>query len=285
MSKPAQREPEGQPTGNVTALHAEQPLPEVMPEIRGFNSENKAHEDLWSRTRQATDVVSHAEVDARNADAEWTDAELHHKALQAEFPERWAPRPRQWLIAGGSLALDGVACYFAAEALGGSQPETLGWAGLFLALLGTGEVTLDYYRDSHRAVWRWIACLLGAFVALLGLLRFSFLATVGTEGLVTALAGATLFTVATAGFVAIGYRALRAAETGQAWRARRRTRACASAAAAAHRRVDRLIARRDRLARAYLSRIRMRLIRTCTASQLPLIEQAVWAHLVGRELS
>ena len=32
-------------------------------------------------------------------------------------------------IAAGSLALDGVACYFAAEALGGSQPETLGWAG------------------------------------------------------------------------------------------------------------------------------------------------------------
>ena len=62
---------------------------------------------------------------------------------------------------------------------------------------------------------------IGFFVALLSTLRFWFLATVGTGGLVPAIAGACLFTVATAGFLSLGYRALRAAETPQAWRARR----------------------------------------------------------------
>jgi hypothetical protein len=255
----------------------------MMQEILGCNSASKAHEDLWSRTRQATDMVGQAAADARDADLERDRADLDHKAMQAENPERRASRPRQWLLAGGVLALDGVACYFAAEALGGSQPETLAWAVLFLALLGGGELALDHYRDDHHVLWRWIAVVLGAFIGMLGTLRFSFLVTVGSEGSVAAIAGASLFTVTTAGFVVIGYRALRVAETGQAWGARRRARACAIAADAAHRMLNQRIAHRDRLACAYLSRIRLRLIQSCTASELPPMEQAIWAHLVGQD--
>lgn len=288
MSTPLPEGPQGQSVGQVTALHLEPPdgqEPEVMTHVISFNSLSRAHENLWSRTRQATDMVNQAAAEARSADSDLEEADLAHGAAQAEHPDREAPRSRQWLFAGGALALDAVACYFAAEALGGSQPESLAWAGLFLALLAAAEIGLDHYRDSHRGLWRGIAFVLGGFIALLGLLRFSFLATVGTEGLVAAVTGAGLFTLATAGFVVIGYRALRAAESGPAWRARRRARAYARAADAAHRRLGRQIARRDRLVCAYLSRIRTRLIQTCTAGQLPLTERAVRTHLLGEERS
>ena len=80
---------------------------------------------------------------------------------------------------------------------------------------------MDFYRDRNLRTWHALAILTGAFVTLLGILRFWFLATIGTGGLVPAVAGAFLFTAATAGFLCLGYRALRAAETPQAWRARR----------------------------------------------------------------
>jgi len=289
MSAAEQMGQEGAAASRAAGMQSEQPptqrLPDVMQEILACNSESEGQEDLWSRTRLAADQVRQAEADAREADSNWANADLNHKALQAEYPERPAPRPRQWLIAAGTLMLDGVACYFAAETLGGSPAETFAWAGLFLALLGAGELTLDLYRETHRVLWRWTAFILGAFIVLLGLLRFWFLATVGTYGLVTAAIGASLFTLVTAGFVVIGYRALRVAETALTWMARRRAQACAKAAAQAHRRLSRLKALRDRLARAYLSRIRVRLIKTCTAAELPLMEHAVLAHLTGQELS
>jgi hypothetical protein len=283
----AQKATEQAPTSNITALPAKLPSAqsprEVMSEILGCNSASKAQEDLWSRTRQAADMVSQATADARKADSEVTEADLEYRTAQAENPERSAPRPRQWLIAGGTLALDGLACYFAAAALDGDQLQTLIWAVLFLALLGTAELALDHLRDNHRTLWRGVAFVLGSFIVLLGVLRYSFLATVGADGLVAAFAGAILFTVATGGFVVSGYKALRAAETGPTWKARRRARRCARLAAAAHRSLDRQVARRDRLARAYLCRIRTRLVRTYSASQLPVMEQAVWAHLLGEE--
>jgi hypothetical protein len=260
-------------------------MPDLMREIDSCNDASEAHEDLYSRTRLSADQLMEAEDEARRADSNCANADLNHKALQAEFPERTAPKLRQWLIAVGFLALDAVACYFAAQALGGSQDETVAWAGLFLALLGAGEIALDLYRDGHQILWRWTAFVLGAFIALLGVLRFWFLVTVGTEGLITALAGSILFTLATAGFVVIGYRALRVAETGQARGAKRKVRLRAAEAAAAHRKVVRLKAQRDRLARAYLKMIRIRLIKNCSASQLPLMEHAIWAHLTGEDRS
>ena len=289
VSKAASHEQAGWSMNNGASWPGDHPPgsrpPEVMPEILACNSASKAQEELWARTRQAADIASHAAAAARSADAEQDEAEIEYQTAQAEHPERSAPRPRQWLIAAGALALDGLACYFAAEALDADQRQTLAWAVLFLALLGVAEVMLDHFCDGHRAAWRAIALAVGGFIALLGVLRYSFLATVGAAGLIAALAGASLFTVATAGFVIIGYRALRAAESGPAWQARRRASARGRAAAAAHRRLARQLAIRDRLARAYLSQIRKRLAHTCTASQLPALEQAVWAHLVGEQPS
>jgi hypothetical protein len=288
MAKSAEHQPTEQLTNKVTPLRTRQPTRatfKVIPEIVACNGASKAHEDLWARTRQAADMADQAALDAQQAEAAQEEAEVTYKTAQAENPERSAPRPRQWLIAGAALLLDGVACYFAAEALGAGPGQTLAWAVLFLALLGIGEFTLDHFSDGRRGVWRAIAGTLCAFVGLLGILRYSFLATVGSEGLVTALIGAGLFTLTTAGFVIIGYRALRMAETGATWKARRHVKACAAGTATAHRRLAELMAKRDRLARAYLSRIRARLIQTCPANQLPEMEQAVWAHLIEGNLS
>jgi hypothetical protein len=285
MSTPNGREGHGLDFGAALqpGPRPEQPLPDVTREVLAFNDESEGHEDLWCRTRQSADQVRDAEAEARDADRVAANADLGHRAVQAEYPERSAPRLRQWLIALGILALDGIACYFAAEALGGSQLETLAWAGLFLALLGAGEVTLDLCRESRHVLWRLIAVVLGVFIAMLCLLRFWFLATIGTTGLVGAGTGAGLFSLLTVCFVIIGYRALRAAETGEASRARRRARACARTAAAAHHKVRLLTSKRDRLTHAYLSRIRTRLIRICTADQLTLTEHAVRNHLIGHD--
>ena len=275
-----------EPLSSVTALH-EPPqassLPDATEVIRSFNASNKAHQDLWSRTRHATDVVDHAADDASRAEAAAAEAEVSHRAVQAEHPDRRAPRVRQLLLAGVTIALDGLACNFAAQALGDDERTTLVWTALFLAVLAGGEVALDWYRERHRRTqWRLLAGGLGAFVVMLGVLRYSFLTTVGTEGQVAALVGAALFTAATASFVVLGYRALRAAETVPAWKARRRKLACEREARAARERVSRRIAERDRLADAYLSAIRASLLQVCTSSQLLAMEQAVRTHLVGQ---
>ncbi len=265
-------------------LRSEQAVPDVVPQIVDCNRASKAHEKLYSRAKQASDIVDRASKDAAKADRACDDADANHETIQAEDPDRRAPRPRQWLIAAGALALDGVACYFAAEALGSGQQETLAWALLFLALLGIGEVALDHYSDGREAAWRLTAAALSGFVVLLGVLRYSFLATVGAEGLIAATVGATLFTIATTGFLLIGYRSLRLAETGQAWRARRQLRAAQQAARAAHAKLDRRADRRDALARAYLSRIRLHLIQTCPGVALAPAEKAIWAHLTGKDM-
>jgi hypothetical protein len=289
MSKSASREQARNLTDKVPALHAdrgpEQAAHNVMAEILACNRASPAHEDLWSRTRQAADMVRQADADLTEAEELKREADLAYKTAQAENPERSAPRLRQWLLAAGTLALDSVACYFAAQALGADQVQTLAWTVLFLVLLGAGEFALDLFRDGHRLIWRGIAAVLTGFVFLLGVLRFSFLVTVGIEGLLAALAGAGLFTVVTASFVILGYRVLRVAETGATAKARHEARKCAKAAAAARHTLRRQVARRDRLARAYLSRIRTRLVLTYTASQLPAMEQAVWTHLVGRNVA
>jgi hypothetical protein len=250
--------------------------------VRAFNDSHQANADLWSRARHAADIARHARDDASEADLHAAKADVAHRVIQAEHPERRASRPRQLLLAAATIVLDGVACNFAAQALGDDRTETLIWTVLFLAVLAAGELGLDVYQGRQKtAAWRFLAWGMGAFVVMLGLLRYSFLITVGPPGQATALTGATLFTAATACFVTLGYRALRAAETPVAWKARRRKLAMARKARATRTAMNAQVARRDRLADAYLSEIRAPLLRSCPASQLPAMEQAVRNHLVG----
>jgi hypothetical protein len=251
--------------------------------VRDFNASNQAHEDLWARVHQAGDAVRRG-VDERDATQRRArEARDFYLAVQAEHPHRRAPLFRQALLAAGTVALDAVACWFAAQALDEDQTETLLWTVLFLAVLACGEVTLDYFSERSARAWRLLAGGLLAFVAGLGVLRFLYLATVGGAGTVTALIGAGLFTAATLGFLAIGYRALRAAERFPAWQARRRARQAEREAAAASRRVARLLRERDRLVDAYISRIRIGLLGKCSADQLPELEAALRRHLSGRD--
>ena len=150
-----------------------------------------------------------------------------------------------------------------------------------LAVLGAGEFALDFYRDRHRRVWRYIAIGLGGFVTGLGILRFTYLVTVGAAGPIAALVGAALFTVATVLFVMAGYWALRRAETPEAGKARRRARRAAREARATAERAARCRAKRDRLIDAYLVRLKVGPLASCSASDLPAMEAAIRSHLLG----
>jgi hypothetical protein len=258
-------------------------LPDVAESVREFNSSSHAHEDLWARTHQAGDAVRHGSEQEHAARARAQGARAVHLAVQAEHPRRRAPLLRQLIIALITVGLDGVACWFAAQALGSDQVETLVWAGLFLVILAAGEVALDRCSESSRTAWNLLVVGLTLFVAGLGVLRFLYLATVGNEGAAAAVVGTALFTAATSGFLVIGYRALRAAETFPAWQARRRARRSDREAATASARLSAGAAERDRLVDAYMGRIRVSLLQGCTAGQLPFLEEAVREHLTGRD--
>jgi hypothetical protein len=253
--------------------------------VRDFNASNQAHEALWTRVLQAGDAVRRAVHERDASQLRARHARSFHLAVQAEYPHRTSPLLRQVFIAMSALGLDTVACWFAAQALGDGQVETLLWTVLFLALLAGGEVSLDYYSDRGGSAWRLLVTGLVAFVTGLGILRFLFLATVSAVGTATALVGAALFTAATAGFVLIGYRALRAAEKLPAWQARRWSRQADKEAGAASHRVSRLLRERNRLMDAYMSRIRGDLLGKCSSGQLPQLEAALREHLAGGEES
>jgi hypothetical protein len=250
--------------------------------IRDVNASNEAVEDQCLRACQAADVATRRARAAELSGEAARNATVAHRAVQAERPRRHAPLPRQVILALVTVGLDGVACYFAAQALGGSQDATVVWTGLFLAVLAGGEVALDFYRDRNLRTWRALAMLTGGFVTLLGILRFWFLATIGTGGLVPAIAGAVLFTAATAGFLYLGYRALRAAETPHAWHARREARRARRAARAARETADRDAEERDRLIDAYLGHVRRLVLKTCPVDEQLTLESAVREHLSGR---
>lgn len=250
--------------------------------IRELNDSNEALEDQYLRAREAADRAAHAEEAAGQAATNARQAKVAHQAAQAE-QQGQAPLPRQVTLALVTVALDAVASYFAAQALDGSQDTTLLWTVLFLAVLAAGEVGLDIYQERHhrRALFA-LAALLGLFILLLGVLRFLYLATVASDDPIAAIAGAGLFTAATAGFVFLGYRALRAAETPRAWRARRRARAASRVAQAARESADRDAVLRDRLIDAYLRQVRRVALRTCPADRVLLIEAAAREHLMGK---
>jgi hypothetical protein len=260
----------------------EMPKTDVAELIRNVNATNNVVEDQCLRTRGAADAAIRSARTSEEAEAVAEAARIAYQTIQAERPRRRSPLPRQVILAAWTIALDGVACYFAAQALDASQDSTLVWTALFLAVLAGGEVALDFYRDRNLRAWQILAFTTSAFVGLLGVLRFWFLATVGTGGLVPAFTGAALFTAATAGFLALGYRALRAAETPQAWRARRAARAARQAARAARAAANRDARERDRLIDAYLSHIRKMVLKTCAIEQQLAVEFAVREYLSGR---
>jgi hypothetical protein len=251
--------------------------------VRDFNASNEAHENLWTQVHQAGDVLRQGVRDREAARHRAREARDFHLTVQAEYPHRHASLVQQWILAGVTVGLDAVACWFAAQALGSGRDETLLWTTLFLAVLAGGEIALDHYSERGGRAWRLLVGGLAVFVAGLGVLRFLFLATVGTLGVSTALVGAALFTGATSGSLALGYRALRAAEKFPAWRARKRARYAEREAAMASDRVIGLLRERERLVDAYLSRIRVRLLSMCLSNELPLAEAAVRDHLTGQD--
>ena len=250
--------------------------------IRDVNASNEALEDQCLRAYQAADIAERSTQAAELAEATARWAMVAHRTIQAERPRRRAPLPRQVILALMTVAMDGVACYFAAQTLDGSHDTTLIWTGLFLAVLAGGEAALDFYWDRNLRTWRVLALITGGFVALLGMLRFWFLATRGTSGLMPAIVGAFLFTGATGGLVFLGYRALRAAETPQAWRARRAARKAWRAARAARAAADRDAKERDRLISGYLGHVRKLILKTYPADVQVDLESAVREHLYRR---
>jgi hypothetical protein len=266
----------------TTYMPAEGPPIDVTALLRDVNASNEAVEDQCLRARRAADAAIRSEEIAELSEASAQKATVAHQTVQAERPRRRASLPRQVMCFLVLIGLDGVACYFAAQALNGSQDATLVWTGLFLLLLAGGEVALDFYRDRHLSAWRALVAVIAAFIALLGVLRFWYLDTVGANGTVPAAAGAFLFTTATAGFLFFAYRALRIAETPPAWRARQRARAAHRAAQAARAVADRDGSERDRLIDAYLGHVRRLALKTCTAEQQLAVESAVRAYLRGK---
>ena len=250
--------------------------------IRDVNASDEAVEDQFLRARQAAGIAARSVRAAERAAAEAQTAEVAHRAIQAAQPRRRAPLPRQVTFALGTVVLDGLACYLAAQVLGGSLDATLIWTGLFLGVLAGGEAALGFYRDRGERAWRVLVMLTGFVVMLLGALRFWFLATAGTGGLVPAITGACLFTVTTAGFLTVGYRALRSAETPSAWRARQQAGKVRHAARIARAEADRTAVERDRLIDAYLGHVRRLALKTCPAERQLAVESVVRQHLLGK---
>jgi hypothetical protein len=92
--------------------------------IRDVNASNEAVEDQCLRARQAADIATRSAC-AADLSAAALRAAVAHQTIQAERPRRHAPLPRQVILALITVALDGLACYFAAQALDGSQDSTL----------------------------------------------------------------------------------------------------------------------------------------------------------------
>lgn len=268
-------------TLEVPPEEAQQP-PDGASVIRKVNASSETVENQCLRARHAADIARRSAQTADVAEEAARAAQIDYRTHQAEHPRRIASLPRQLLLALVTVAADGVACFFAAQALNGSQDTTIVWTVLFLAVLAGGDVALDIYRDRHWTAWRAVLAILGAFVLGLGILRFWYLATIGVGGLIPATVGAVLFTAVTAGFLFLGYRALRAAETPQAWRARRRWQAALRIAQGSRTDAARDERERDRLIDAYLAEVRRLVQRTYSLQQQHFTEAAVRDHLLGK---
>lgn len=247
--------------------------------IRNVNRSNAELGDLYLRIEMAADVARRYRIAADDAAGKARTAEGAFGEVQVTRPHRRGSFPRQSILAFGTVILDGLICYFAGRAMGGGRTATLIWTGLFLAILAGGEIALDFYSDRGAHAGRAVRLLTGCLLVLLGCLRLWFLLSAGT-GLVSAVAGASVFTAVTAGFLFVGYRALRAAETPAAWRARRHADQAGNAAQIALAAADRAAATRDRLIDAYVRGIRRDSLFVHPAVQQIAIESALRQHLL-----
>ena len=208
--------------------------------IRDVNASNEAVEDQCLRARQAADIATRS---ARAAEL-WRQPPPEWQGRAPDRPGRTSAPARVAAAAGDPRADN-------------SRP---GRRGLLFRRAGAGRQSGRYAgmdrlvpgrpgrrRSRPRLLPGPQPCAPGrpwpfsseSSSRCWAVLRFWFLATIGTGGLVPAVTGASLFTVATAGFLSLGYRALRAAETPQAWHARRAARTACQAARAARATADR----------------------------------------------
>lgn len=280
------RTPDAAISPNITSrthrrdADAVSPVP-VAVLIGDVNASDQAAENQFLRARQAAGIAARTERTAEHAVAKARTAEDAHLAIQAGHPRRRAALPRQMTLALGTVVLDGLACYTAAQALGGSLDATLAWTGLFAGVLAGAEAALGFYSDHGERAWHVLVTLTGFLVILLSAVRFWFLAATGTGGPVPVIAGACLFAGVTAGLLAVGYRALRAAETPSAWRARRQAGKTRQAARLARAEADQDAVERDRLIDAYLRHVTRLALKTCPAGRQLAVESAVRQHLLG----
>ena len=126
-----------------------------------------------------------------------------------------------------------------------------------------------------------ILLLLAGFILALGILRLAFLLTVNGS-LVNALLGAGLFTVTTAGLVALGYWALKEAESVEMYRQRRHLKKAQGNAGKARKSARRAAKTRDERVQAYTDEMQPWLVETqphLSADEVKEAVQAVAHHL------
>ena len=157
----------------------EMPETDVADLIRDVNATNDAVEDQCLRARQAADAAIRSDQAAEDAKAAALAAAIAYQTIQAERPAAALAAAAAGVpCAAGRGRIDGVACYFAAQALDGSQdshPDLDGHCSSPILL--AEEIGLDFYRDRNLRAWRTPGDPSPRnFVALLGVLRFWFLA-------------------------------------------------------------------------------------------------------------
>lgn len=251
--------------------------------IRDFQAGHPARRQLYRTAIQAGGAAAQQERAQAQVDTDCKQAEVAYEtAQQSADPSRTGSLRLHYGLAAGTIAVDGLSCHLAAQVFGGDQLSAVFVALLFLSGLAGGVLALDVAgRRKARTAWRWIAGLLAGFIVVLGVLRFAFLLTVNGS-LLTALLGAGLFTVTTAGLVALGYWALREAEPVEMYRQRRRLRKAQRNAAKAGKIALRTAKARDERVQAYTDEMQPWLVETqshLTADEVKETVRAVTQHL------
>jgi hypothetical protein len=85
--------------------------------MREINESNETVEDQCLQARDAADRAARSDRAAELAAVVAREAKVAHQSVLAEHPRRRAPLPWQAVFALLTVVLDGLACYFAAQAL------------------------------------------------------------------------------------------------------------------------------------------------------------------------